>query len=398
MKKVRGEMKKFCVVIICTTILLSGISCKSGKTDLSKILIPVCRDGKWGFLNGKGQSVIDFQFQEAGPFSEGLARVNIANQWGYIDETGKLVIARQFEEAWSFAEGLAGIKLKNRYGFIDRTGKIVIEPQFIAARSFSEGLAPVAQTWEMGEPKWGYIDHSGQWVIRPKENMGTAFPFHEGLALVELKDVSTPYPFNMISGFIDKSGELIFTLPVKAGVLAEGLMPAKMGEKYGYIDEYGRMVIQAQFETAGTFSEGLAPVCLNDKFGYINPSGQIIIGLKFDWTLPFSERLAAVQIAGKWGYVDQTGKMVIPPKFVKAWPFSEGLAPVQVTEMYYNSTGMLMLTHQQMLHNRRIFLGDQEWTVLRMASRINSRFSNQRLVVASYRACFQICSWGFNPG
>ena len=51
-----------------------------------------------------------------------------------------------------------------------------------------------------------------------------------------------------------------------------------------------------------------------------------------------------------------------------------------------------------MLHKRRSFLGDHEPTVLRMASQINSKFSNHRFVVASYRACFQICSWGFNPG
>jgi hypothetical protein len=67
-------------------------------------------------------------------------------------------------------------------------------------------------------------------------------------------------------------------------------------------------------------------------------------------------------------------------------------------EHYAGVINQLMYTHYDMLHKRRIFLRDHEPTVLRMANQINSKFSNHRFVVASYRVCFQIRSCGFKPG
>jgi len=36
--------------------------------------------------------------------------------------------------------------------------------------------------------------------------------------------------------------------------------PLKVGEKYGYIDKTGMIVIEPKFDTAGPFSEGLARI------------------------------------------------------------------------------------------------------------------------------------------
>lgn len=38
------------------------------------------------------------------------------------------------------------------------------------------------------------------------------------------------------------------------------LYPVKAGNKWGYIDGSGKMLINPQFENAGDFSDGLAPV------------------------------------------------------------------------------------------------------------------------------------------
>ena len=52
-------------------------------------LAAVSENGKWGFIDKKGKVVIDFQFDEVGDFSEGLARVrNKDDKWGYIDKKG----------------------------------------------------------------------------------------------------------------------------------------------------------------------------------------------------------------------------------------------------------------------------------------------------------------------
>ena len=56
----------------------------------------------------------------------------------------------------------------------------------------------------------------------------------------------------------------------------------KIGDKWGYIDKSGKIVIEPQFDDASSFSEGLAAVCLGDycplrgKWGYIDKSGEYV--------------------------------------------------------------------------------------------------------------------------
>src|SRR5205814_7895132 len=59
-----------------------------------------------------------------------LFRIKQDEKWGFIDKKGNVVINPQFEYVAPFSEGLAAIKVGYRYGYIDKSGKIVIEPKF----------------------------------------------------------------------------------------------------------------------------------------------------------------------------------------------------------------------------------------------------------------------------
>jgi hypothetical protein len=47
--------------------------------------------GRWGFVDKDGKFVINPQFDDAMPFSNGLARVKISRKLGYVDQSGKYV-------------------------------------------------------------------------------------------------------------------------------------------------------------------------------------------------------------------------------------------------------------------------------------------------------------------
>ena len=80
----------------------------------------------------------------------------IGDRWGYIDKAGKYVINPQFDDAWPFEDGLALVEIDGKWGVIDKSGKYVINPQFdFISVVFSEGLALV----EIGG-KYGYISKS----------------------------------------------------------------------------------------------------------------------------------------------------------------------------------------------------------------------------------------------
>lgn len=74
---------------------------------------------------------------------DGLLIVTVDGKHGFIDLTGRTVIPPTFDFAWQFSEGRASAWQNGRAGFIDRTGKFVISPRFEYAKAFHEGLAEV---------------------------------------------------------------------------------------------------------------------------------------------------------------------------------------------------------------------------------------------------------------
>ena len=82
------------------------------------------------------------KYDDAGNFSEGLARVQLYAKYGlgkyvFIDKTGKQVIPCVYDLADSFSEGLAHVKLNGKFGFIDKTGKQVVPCVYDDVRYFS---------------------------------------------------------------------------------------------------------------------------------------------------------------------------------------------------------------------------------------------------------------------
>lgn len=115
--------------------------------------------------------------------SEGLAVLEKDGKFGYADVSGRTIIAPRFDYCWPFVEGRARVFQKSfgkgYFGFIDHTGKEVIPCKYFVVHDFSEGFAVVAaHDADHSE----YIDYSGRNVF------GTTFPqaksFHEGLAFV----------------------------------------------------------------------------------------------------------------------------------------------------------------------------------------------------------------------
>ncbi|MDR0829255.1 MAG: WG repeat-containing protein, partial [Prevotellaceae bacterium] len=188
-------------LFVMCSLLAFCISCSnSNQADLK--LIPVKSGEKWGYINKKGEYVINPQFQDAGFFCDGVAKVVSSDgKTGYINEDGKYAIPAQFKSGTDFADGLAfvvsdgghptcinkkgetkfqlnqakyvfafseGLALfvvkekddKIKSGFADKSGKVVINPQFEEARPFSEGFAAIQQ-----KDKWGFIDKTGKIVI-----------------------------------------------------------------------------------------------------------------------------------------------------------------------------------------------------------------------------------------
>ena len=86
-------------------------------------LAPVLTENeRWGFIDTKGNMVIQPIYEEVGSFSEGLAPVKIQDKWGYIDGKGNTVIKPIYEAANLFTNGIAWVRMNGKDGFIDKKG------------------------------------------------------------------------------------------------------------------------------------------------------------------------------------------------------------------------------------------------------------------------------------
>src|SRR5215813_3943311 len=124
-------------------------------------------------------------------------------KFGYVDETGRVVIKPQFDEAYPFTEGLAAVSIGEKAGFIDASGKVVVPLKYHATLPFSDGLAAVFIAGDNRSYPCGYINPAGEFVIKPQIKFSCT-QFQEGFAVVEEYDSSLGESY---STYLNKEGE-----------------------------------------------------------------------------------------------------------------------------------------------------------------------------------------------
>jgi len=306
------------------------IPMKTGKTT-DILLIPVTSNGeKWGYINHKGEYVINPQFDDADFFSDGLAKVwtrvkaKSDGKIGYINTNGEFVVPAIYREGTEFNGGLAFVVAEGgRLICIDKNGNtkfVLKEAEYVSA--FSEGLA----LFITEDEKRGFVDRNGNVVITAQ--FAEAMPFSGGFARISLDGKF--YADKVTIGFIDKTGKIVINPQFRdVGNFSEGMAAFFDGSQWGYINTKGAYAINPQFQRSSKFSSGLAAALQGEAWGYINKTGKFLINPQFDYASPFSDGLAAVRRGESVGYINKKGEYVINPQFTFVDVFNNGIAPVR---------------------------------------------------------------------
>ena len=259
-------------------------------------------------------------------------------------------------------EGLLPIQQDGKWGYINRSGEVVIKPQFDSAEPFAEGRAlvrypPRKKPLKPGEKNaelvagLGFIDHTGKVVIEldnPLHLNGESFS--EGLTKFWTWD---PGKGN-VYGYVDTTGKVVIKARfTDAYSFADGLAAVCIEwQKCGFINKAGDFVIEPKYRVAHSFREGLALAGFEyQRIGFVNKSGEMVIEPQFGNLMGtgFSEGLSVVAFEwGKFGYINTEGAIVIPMQFEMAQPFFDGLAAVRVDSKwgYIDKTGKFVIEPQ----------------------------------------------------
>ncbi len=269
------------------------------------------------------------------------------------------------------------------YGLINSNGKLVAEQKYEYTCVSSCGFAHVCI--DNSEHQKEYYDFFGNkieddyvhtYINEDGEECIGYFDYardfsEDGLAIVEDTE-SNEY-------IIDVNGNILENrYDREINTSERHLFRSDDGEKYGYMNEKGEVVIEPVFNDAHEFYEGLAAVQLdNGKLGYINFDGEVVIETDADayramFTMftgepecDFSDGIAKID-NGKYidkngnsipnlengfgmykcgliavsddewkeGYADITGEIIVPCEYYWARDFKDGLALVFIYDEF----------------------------------------------------------------
>lgn len=282
--------------------------------NFSDGLLPVTKNKKLGYINAKGEEVIPCTLKYYiepgmddgsvifGRFKEGLAKVcsfdgesgaeesfgakNI--KFGYMDKMGKIIIPPIYQTAGDFSEGKAYVSSETFNGFIDITGKKLFEIKGMIDRNL-EFVDGMLMTTDTDNNQYLFYNSEGKVVLKiSMDKYWRLSNFHEGLAYFEHYDNINDCIDR--KGFIDKNGIEVLNLTEYKIInsFSEGLAAvSKDGNKFGFINIQGEIVIPCQYEGYSTegdmleFNDFHDGVCLVQTQNiYINKKNEIVLRVK----------------------------------------------------------------------------------------------------------------------
>ncbi len=299
---------------------------------------------KWGYINAKtGKTVIDFIYDEANPFYDGIACVAVIGpnrrlSYFYIDEDGKTVIPNKgWDYADSFSENneyttvFKGSTLYDgeltdvgKYAIIDRAGNILCDYVWDSVSFSDDHMIYTERTTDGHKEKSIYND---QMELIEEENRTWDYMSIDsnGFKVVfkgTLNDDGSPK--DGLYGYIDSSGNLICDVKWSDargfyldGYAVVGLKNKKGKVVYGVIDAKGNTVVEPAFDEIpgrwsleDLFHDNLTMVKQDELYGYIDTSGQLRIEPLWDQASVFSEGLAVVWKGDKWRVINMDGNII----------------------------------------------------------------------------------------
>jgi hypothetical protein len=271
------------------------------------------KNRQYYFINVKGEKLqteisgfklIDGFGIDVKGFENGMVPVKNGEKWGYMNTSGKLAILAKYDDPTVFNGGHAVVKSGASYIVLNTKGEeFPVEGSVLDVKPFSEGLAP----YRAADKKFGFIAENGKVAIPAQfESVGY---FKDGLAWAKTADKKL--------GYINTKGEWVIKPQFDVGKefdAKSGVARVKTGDVWGYVSKTGN-VTHVDTDLFGDFSNGLAQGKKNGKFGFYNVKGEWVIEAKFDGSRDFKNGYAAAKQGDKWGIINTQGEWVIKPTF-----------------------------------------------------------------------------------
>lgn len=209
-------------------------------------------------------------------FNNEIEKYTMGDKSGYVRRDGKIMIEPKYKVLGEYTDYTMASENGSNFGYLSKTGEILIPFDYAKISAFNDGYASVCK-----QNKW--------YVIDGKNNV----------------TLTTDMDY--------------------LGIYSEGVIPAKKGDKAGFISLDGKEVIPFKYEMVSSVHKGKFNYLENGKWGIKDVKGKVLLAPAYENISNFYDEFGNKLMvnAGKYGLLDSKEKEILPPTFDQIIPDSQ---------------------------------------------------------------------------
>jgi hypothetical protein len=346
---------------ILKIVLFFTISLVANSQNLIPMLL---KNGRYSYVQPKSKSiVIEKEFDEAKPFSDGVAFVKIRSKWGAINTQGELILKPQYSYLTQYNNGfIGGVLDENNFS---EKEKIITDTLFHYKKNYI--------------PDWDFItyfskeNNKSDYALIRMRNKGKIFIVNRNIEVIsELKEPildilynENYHRFHGIIGSSGKSSEIRLNQnDLNVSNYSDGYFRIRRKPDFNTQEYYtdflnlkGELLLNENYyqykneeeeSDLFEFHDGIALVTKDEKYGYIDSSMNEVVPLKYSSLDLFSNGLAKVSSEGYISYINKKGIPLFPfeKKYDTFAEFNDGIALLSTNRLLtaINPNGEIIFT------------------------------------------------------
>lgn len=228
---------------------------------------------QWGALDDSGECIITPQFDELSEFdNHGIAAARLGSSWSLVNDTGSQIVEETFDRLYCAGMDMyVGTKDGESIIFSVRTN---IEKRVNSAYVFCNGDPRRIVLFDHERNCYRFISFFSD-IATERWCFDNAQLFQCNYALVKRDGVSL---------YIDYNGNVAVTTERAREIrpFSGWLAAYYNGELWGFLSSPSSIAIEAAYDDIGYFQNGVCPASMHGKWGYITMTGEWTMRPQFD--------------------------------------------------------------------------------------------------------------------
>ena len=297
-----------------------------------------CKSGKYGYVQLNGTSsittLIPCIYESLGKYSaDSYIRATLKGKKGMIDSQNKIIIPFEYSKVGnpchtSNGNSIIWVEKDGKLGIYNDDGKELQPCDIDKAYILTEYNSIELSYTDCPSTDYIYIVRNGLTGLISGSTFETIIPcMYEYLS--PIKTSKAFYKANGKWGIIDTNNKTIQlaiydNVEIDGSTLSEQKMPSmafqsnmyvRNNGKVGMLKANGEDFIPVKYDSLGMYSDNMLVAKVGDKYGFLNEEGKESVPFIYSQAHNYSEGLAAVANEnGKYLFIDKSGNVTIKPK------------------------------------------------------------------------------------